>query len=291
MFSGYIPAVVTPFKDGKIDLQSFEKYIDWLSGSGVNGAVVCGSTGESLALSKDEHLELIKTAVRVANRRIQIIGGVISSSTKHCLELIENSAEYVDGLLCICPFYIKPTQKQLVDHFTTLSKATDKPIILYNNPGRVGINLGKDAFDQIVALKNVRAIKECAGDLSRFTLWRKDLKKDFDFLTGNDDSAWAALAMGAVGVVSVSANVCPQLCVKAFNAFKAGDFATFGKLRDILAPLHSLMFSEPSPAPAKYALSKMGLMHDELRAPLSSISDDLRLRIDAFMKSVENVEI
>lgn len=291
MFRGYISAVVTPFKNGQVDFEAFEKYISWLSNSGVSGIVVCGSTGESLSLSIQEQADLIKAASKVISKKIKLIGGVICSSTDTCLKLMRNSEEYVDGFLCICPFYIKPSQEQIVSHFSKLNANTSKPIILYNNPKRVGTSIEKEAFDSLVRLENILAIKECSCDLSRFTLWRKGITKDFDFLTGNDDSAFGALAMGAVGVISVSANVCPQLCVSAYNSFMKGDMQRFSQLRDILATLHSLMFAEPSPAPAKYALSRLGLMSAEVREPLTPISVDLQKRIDEFLKRIGEIEI
>jgi 4-hydroxy-tetrahydrodipicolinate synthase len=291
VFRGYISAVVTPFKNGQVDFEAFEKYISWLSNSGVSGIVVCGSTGESLSLSVQEQADLIKTANKVISKKIKLIGGVICSSTDTCLKLMRNSEEYVDGFLCICPFYIKPSQEQIVSHFSKLNANTSKPIILYNNPKRVGTSIEKKAFDSLVRLENILAIKECSCDLSRFTLWRKGLTKDFDFLTGNDDSAFGALAMGADGVISVSANVCPQLCVSAYNSFMKGDMQRFSQLRDVLSTLHSLMFAEPSPAPAKYALSRLGLMSAEVREPLTPISVDLQKRIDEFLKRVGEIEI
>ncbi len=290
MFRGYIPAVVTPFKSGKIDFEAFKKYVNWLSDSGVTGIVVCGSTGESLSLTVQEQADLIKVANKVISKRIKLISGVICSSTEICLELIRNSEEYVDGFLCICPFYIKPSQEQIVSHFSKLNANTGKPIILYNNPKRVGTSIEKKAFDSLSKLKNVVAIKECSCDLSRFTLWRKNLTKDFDFLTGNDDSSFGALAMGAIGIISVSANVCPRLCVSAYDSFMKGDMQKFSQLRDILATLHSLMFAEPSPAPAKYALNRLGLMSAEVREPLAPISVDLRNRIDEFLDKVREME-
>ncbi len=290
MFRGYIPAVVTPFKDGKVDFEAFEKYISWLSDSGVTGIVVCGSTGESLSLTVQEQADLIKVANKVISKKIKLIAGVINSSTETCLELMKNSEKCVDGFLCICPFYIKPSQEQIVSHFSKLNANTDKSIILYNNPKRVGTSIEKKAFDSLAKLKNIVAIKECSCDLSRFTLWRKSLTKDFDFLTGNDDSSFGALAMGAVGVISVSANVCPQLCVSAYDSFINGDVQNFSRIRDILATLHSLMFAEPSPAPAKYALNRLGLMSAEVREPLTPISVDLRNRIDEFLIKVRKME-
>ena len=290
VFKGYIAAVVTPFKDRKIDFEAFEKHIEWLSDSGITGIVVCGSTGESLSLSQQEQQNLIRVANDVVRGRIKLIGGVISSSTEICLDIMKNSEEYVDGFLCICPPYIKPTQDQIVSHFSKLSENTSKPIILYNNPARVGANIEKAAFDSLVRFENIAAIKECSRDLSRFALWRKDLDRNFDFLTGNDDSACGALAMGAVGVISVSTNVCPKLCVASYDSFMCGDMKSFSKYRDTLATLHSLMFAEPSPAPAKYALSKLGIMTEEVREPLTPISADLRRKIDEFLETIASEE-
>lgn len=291
MFKGYISAVVTPFKDGNVDFQAFEKYISWLSDSGISGVVVCGSTGESLSLTVQEHADLIKVASKVVSKKIKLIGGVICSSTETCLKLMRNSEEYVDGFLCICPFYIKPSQEQIVSHFSKLNANTSKPIILYNNPKRVGTSIEKEAFDSLVKLKNIVAVKECSCDLSRFALWRKDLNKDFDFLTGNDDSAFGALAMGAVGVISVSANICPHLCVSAYDSFMRGDMQKFSHYRDALAELNSLMFAEPSPAPAKYALNRLGLMSAEVREPLTPISTELQKKIDEFLDRTKEKEI
>ena len=297
MFGGYIAAVVTPFKGGRIDFDSFGRHIEWLAGSGISGIVVCGSTGESLALSSREQKELIQFASEVVSdkpvsKKIKLIGGVISPSTETCLNLMRNSEEYVDGFLCICPLYIKPSQTQIVAHFSKLSASTSKPIILYNNPSRVGTSIERCAFDSLVKLKNIVAVKECSRDLSRFILWRKDLSRDFDFLTGNDDSAFGALAMGAVGVISVSANVCPQLCVSAYDSCVRGDMASFARYRDVLASLNSVMFAEPSPAPAKYALKRLGIVaSEEVREPLTSISVDLRRKIDEFLEKVNFEEI
>lgn len=294
MFRGYIAAVVTPFKGGRVDFESFGRHIKWLSNSGVSGIVVCGSTGESLSLTSQEQKDLIQFASKIVSKKIKLIGGVISPSTEVCLNLMKNSEEYVDGFLCICPPYIKPTQTQIVAHFSKLNAETAKPIILYNNPSRVGTSIEREAFNYLSKLKNIVAIKECAHDLSRFTMWRKGLSRDFDFLTGNDDSAFGALAMGAVGVISVSANVCPRLCVLAYDAFMRGDMTVFAKYRDDLASLHSLMFAEPSPAPAKYALRRLEIIaSEEVREPLTSISDGLRQKIDEFLGEIvpcQNIE-
>ena len=188
--------------------------------------------------------------------------------------------------MCICPFYVKPSQNQIYNHFETLSKLTARDIVLYNNSSRVGTSIGFDTLKKLCEIKNIVAIKECTSDLSVFTLWRSELKDNFTFLTGNDDTACAALAMGAKGAVSVSANIAPELCVKMYSAFTNGNVEEFKKLRDALAPLHDLMFAEPTPGPVKYALSRIGLVEDELRMPLSSISVELKGKIDSLIETL-----
>jgi 4-hydroxy-tetrahydrodipicolinate synthase len=273
-------AVVTPFKNGKIDIRAFEKYIGYIIGSGISGIVVCGSTGESLSLSNEEKIELIRTAAAVNDGKIKLIGGAICTTTEDCVEFINKTEKYVDSFLCTCPFYIKPSQQQIYDYFERISDSTSRSIILYNNHERVGINIEFNLFQKLCELKNVIAIKECSSDLSRFSVWRALTKKKFNFLTGNDNTACAALAMGANGVISVSANVAPELCIRMYNAFKQNNLEGFAVLRDTLMHLHELMFAEPSPAPVKYALSRMGLISNELRAPLSPVSLELQEKIN-----------
>jgi 4-hydroxy-tetrahydrodipicolinate synthase len=287
MFNGYMVALVTPFENKRIDFVAFERYINYLEAQGVGGIVACGSTGESLSLSVDEKVELIKAAAAFIKGKTKLIGGIIDSSTDICGELIKKTEEYVDGFLCICPFYLKPSQEQICNHFKKLSELTSRDIILYNNPSRGGADIGFNTFCELTELPNITALKECANDVSRFALWRAAVHKKFSFLTGNDDTACGALAMGAHGVVSVSANVAPDFCNKMYDAFSKKDLEKFSILRDMLAPLHEAMFEEPSPAPVKYALSKLGLMSDELRAPLSPIGVWLRKKIDDIMIKLE----
>ena len=286
MYKGYIAAIVTPFSGDKIDFNSFESYINYISNSKLSGFVVCGSTGESLSLSENEKIESVKKASEINRGKIKIIAGVIDSATSNCYEFMKKTEKYVDAFLCICPFYVKPSQEQIVKHFATLAESTEKDIILYNNPGRVGTSIGFDALRRLTEISNVKAIKECASDLSVFSLLKPKIKNDFNFLSGNDDSACGAFAMGAEGVVSVSANVAPGLCSEMYESFCAGDPEKFARLRDQLSPLHKLMFTEPSPGPVKYALSKLGLMKNELRMPLSPITSSLQKEIYEVMRSL-----
>jgi len=286
MISGYIAAIVTPFSDGKVDIESFKKYLSFLADSKISGVVVCGSTGESLSLSMQEKIELIKAAHRVIGGKIKLFAGVIDAATHNCLDFIKKTEEIVDGFLCICPFYIKPSQNQIYEHFKTISDATKRNIILYNNPGRVGTSIDFSTLKKLTSQKNIVAVKECTSDLSVFSTWRTALKEDFAFLSGNDDTAAAALSMGAAGVISVTANIAPELCGTMFSAFQQNNLERFAVVRDALEPLHKLMFAEPSPGPVKYALSKLGLMKEELRMPLSPISSTLKAKIDKVMREL-----
>jgi 4-hydroxy-tetrahydrodipicolinate synthase len=286
MLSGYIAAVVTPFSDGKVDIRAFEKYLYYLVGSGISGVVVCGSTGESLSLSEEEKIELIRSAAAVNSGKIRLIAGAIYPVTDACLRFIDRAKEYVDNFLCTCPFYIKPSQQQIYDFFKKLNDSTSRGIIIYNNPDRIGTDIKVDTFQKICELENIVGIKECSSDLSRFSARRLSIKKKFSFLSGNDSTACAALAMGATGVISVSANIAPELFVRMHNAFKQNNLESFAVLRDTLAPLHDLTFEEPSPAPVKYALSKRGMISNELRAPLSPISIELQTKIDRVIKGL-----
>ncbi|MDR2267938.1 MAG: 4-hydroxy-tetrahydrodipicolinate synthase [Holosporaceae bacterium] len=284
MFHGYFAAVATPFSGGAIDFSAFERYMLYIANSGVSGAVVGACTGEAISLSVDEKIELSSVAAKTVSGKIKIIAGVMETTTNGCLELIKNLEKHVDGFLCICPYFVKPSSEQTYLHLHRLSSSTTRSIIIYNNPLRTCSKIDFDTLQKLAELNNVVAIKDCSSDISVFTSWRTRLKENFAFLSGIDNAACGALAMGADGVVSVSANIMPEMCVKLYNSFRKGDMERFAPLRDMLHPLHELMFAAPSPAPAKYALSKMGYMSDELRAPLTTIDQDLRAKIDDFLK-------
>ncbi|MDR3187175.1 MAG: 4-hydroxy-tetrahydrodipicolinate synthase [Holosporaceae bacterium] len=281
MLNGYVAAAVTPFKSGKLDLAAFEKYIHHLSIQGISGVVVCGSTGEALALSLQEKIELLRVASKLIDGRVKIICGVIDPITANCLELIKKVEKFADYFLCISPFYIKPSSDQIFQHFRILGENTRKEIIIYNNPGRVGREIDFDTLKKLYHLPNITAVKECSTNLSRYAHEYMRMKEKFSFLAGNDEMVCAALAMGADGAISASVNVATDLCMKMYKAFQQKDMERFGILRDTLAPLHELMFAEPSPAPVKYLLSKWGFMQNELRAPLTPITKALEERIDA----------
>jgi 4-hydroxy-tetrahydrodipicolinate synthase len=289
MFCGYFAAIVSPFRDSMLDFAALEKYLTYLIDAGISGVVVCGSTGESVLLSPEEKLELIGVASRIVGGRVKVIAGVLDPSTENCVDFIHKLEHLVDGFLCICPFFIKPSQSQIYTHFETLNTSTERPIIIYNNPTRVGVKLDLDTFIRLSRLKNIVAIKDCNLDPSVFVQWRMALDSvgtQFDFLAGNDDAVAAAMAMGASGAISVSANVAPALCQKMYEALNQQDMEKFKTLRDNLDPLHRLMFEEPSPAPAKYALSRLGIMENELRLPLSPVGKILQEKIDLYLQEI-----
>ncbi|GHU10613.1 4-hydroxy-tetrahydrodipicolinate synthase [Alphaproteobacteria bacterium] len=286
MFSGHFAAVVTPFADGKVDFRSLEKYINHLISSGISGIVVCGSTGETLSLSQAEKIDIITRVAKIIDGKAKIVAGVIESATHNCLDLMKNTEDSVDGFLCICPYYIKPSQQQIYTHFEKLSTSTSKKLILYNNPSRVGSSIAFDTLKRLSELENIAAIKECGSDLSVFSSWRLQLKEGFSFIAGDDTTACGAIALGADGIISVSANVAPEICTTMYQALKKGEMERFAASRDMIAPLHSVMFDAPNPAPVKYALSRLGYVQNELRDPLSPIDDQLKAKIDEVMKKV-----
>ncbi|MDR3155540.1 MAG: 4-hydroxy-tetrahydrodipicolinate synthase [Holosporaceae bacterium] len=289
MFCGYFAAIVSPFREMKLDFVSLEKYLAHLIGSGISGVVVCGSTGESLLLSPDERLELVRATSVIAGGKVKVIAGTLDPSTNNCVRFMRQVEHFVDGFLCICPFFIKPSQSQIYTHFERLSASIELPIILYNNPARTGVKLDFETFIKLSQLKNILAIKECAADLSVFAHWRSalnDIGKEFNFLAGNDEVAPAAMAMGASGAISVSANVAPILCQKMYEALNKQDMEKFKVLRDDLDQLHRLMFEEPSPAPVKYALSRLGMVKNELRAPLCPVGLILQEKIDLWLRKI-----
>ncbi|GHT91259.1 4-hydroxy-tetrahydrodipicolinate synthase [Alphaproteobacteria bacterium] len=287
MFSGYFAAIVTPFVDGKVDLKSLEKYINYLVGSGVSGIVVCASTGEALSLSHQEKIDVITTAAKIADGKTRIIAGIVCLSTQDCFELMKKTESCVDAFLCVCPYYVRPSQEQIYAHFEKLSSSTSNKLILYNNPPRVGTSIAFDTLRRLSELNNIVGIKECGPDLSVFASWRLQLKEGFSLISGDDATACGALALGAEGIISVSANVIPEVCVTMYQALKRGEMERFSAARDMIAPVHSVMFEAPSPAPVKYVLSRLGYIQNELRLPMSPISEQLKAKIDDVMKKMD----
>jgi 4-hydroxy-tetrahydrodipicolinate synthase len=270
MFSGAIPALITPFRDGKVDDEAFSMLVEWQVARGVSALVPCGTTGESATLSYDEHYHMIDMCVAVSAGRVPVIAGVGSNDTATAIQhMVRAKAMGASAGLSVAPYYNRPTQDGMVAHFAALTAACDLPLVIYNVPGRTVTDILPETLTRIAALPNVVAVKDASGDLARVTTHRQMLGADFCQLSGNDDLWLPHAALGGVGCISVTANVAPGLCADFARALAEGRQGDALALHERLFPLHQAMFADASPGPAKYALAQL---HEW-------ISDDVRLPI------------
>ncbi|MGQ0527100.1 MAG: 4-hydroxy-tetrahydrodipicolinate synthase [Alphaproteobacteria bacterium] len=284
MFKGSITALVTPFKNGEIDWPAFENIIEWQIEQGSHGLVPCGTTGESPTLTHDEHLAIVERCVRTVKGRVPVIAGSGSNSTAKTIELTRHAKQSgAAAALIVTPYYNKPTQEGLYQHYKAVHDAVSIPIIIYNIPGRSVIDMNVDTMARLAELPNIAGVKDATGDLERPPLLRHQAGEEFCQLTGNDGSSPAFLAQGGHGCISVAANIVPALSAQMQEAWMKGDFKTFAHVRDLLAPLWSAIFCETNPAPTKYALSRLDLCTDEVRLPMVKASANARKIVDAAM--------
>lgn len=284
---GSIPALVTPFKGGKVDMEAFARIVEWQIASGSHGLVPCGTTGETPTLSTEEHLSVIKACVKAARGRVPVIAGAGSNSTEKAVMLAKGAERNgADAILVVTPYYNKPMQEGLFQHFKAVHDACALPVILYNVPGRTGIEISVETVVRLGKLPRIVGIKDASVDLSRPLAIRRQLGPDFIQLSGEDATVAAYLAQGGHGCISVTANVAPRLCADLHNAWVEGDMIRFSILRDRLLPLHKTLFAETNPSPAKYCLSKLGLLRDELRLPLLPVGQQTRKLLDTAMRAV-----
>lgn len=287
MFQGSITAMITPFKDGEIDWKAFDHLVEWQIAQGTHGLVPCGTTGESPTVSHDEHNAIIKRCVDVVKGRIPVLAGTGSNSTKEAVDLTIMAKEAgADGALSVVPYYNKPSQEGMYEHFKAVENV-GLPIVLYNIPGRSVVALENDTIARLAELDNIVGIKDATGDLARPVDLRRLVGNDFLQLSGCDESVAGFLAQGGHGVISVVSNIAPKESATLVKAWQNGDIATFSKLRDQLNFLSVELFCESSPAPVKYAASKMGLCTDQVRLPILPASAGARARVDAAMKHAE----
>ncbi len=286
MFKGSITALITPFQNGEVDWKSFEKLVEWQIENGTDGLVPCGTTGESPTLSHDEHHQIVKRCIEITKDRIPVIAGTGSNSTKEAISLTQYAQkDGADAALVVTPYYNKPSQDGLYAHYKALHDATDIPILIYNIPGRSVIDMSIDTMSRLAELPRIVGVKDATGDLSRPTLMRGRVGDKFCQLSGNDDTATGFLAQGGHGCISVASNVAPALCAKMQDAWTSGDQKTMSECRDLLAPLIKALFCETSPAPVKYAASRLGFGTDEIRLPLVPASAAARKAVDEAMAS------
>lgn len=284
MFKGSMPALVTPMANGQVDKDALKKLVNWHVSEGSHGLVPVGTTGESPTLSHDEHEEVIRIVVAEAAGRIPVIAGAGSNNTAEALRFTEFAKEVgAAAALVVTPYYNKPTQKGLIAHFEALNEV-GIPIVIYNIPPRSVIDMTPQTMGQLAKLENIIGVKDATADLNRVNLQRQHCGKDFIQLSGEDGTALAFNAQGGVGCISVTANVAPRLCAEFQEATLAGDYAKALEYQDRLMPLHTAIFLEPGLCGAKYGLSKLGMCSDEVRLPLTGLSDDTKAEIDAAMR-------
>jgi 4-hydroxy-tetrahydrodipicolinate synthase len=286
MFSGSIPALVTPFRDGAFDEAAFRKLVDWQIAEGSSALVPCGTTGESSTLSNAEHHKVIEVCVEQAAGRVPIIAGCGSNDTANALLHMHFSKKCgASAGLIVAPYYNRPNQDGIYAHFATIAQNVDLPIILYNVPGRTVTDIEPETVCRLAQLKSVAGIKDASGDLSRVTDHRMGISKEFCQLSGDDELALPFNAAGGVGCISVSANVAPKLCAQFQEACKNNEFKLARELNDKLYPLHYAMFSDASPGPVKYALTRVHpWIGEEMRLPLTPCSAAARAQVDAALE-------
>jgi 4-hydroxy-tetrahydrodipicolinate synthase len=281
-----MPALVTSFKNGAVDLDGFAAHVEWQIAEGSHGLVPVGTTGESPTLAHDEHYAVITACVEVAAKRVPVIAGCGSNDTRTALAHLAHAEKVgADAALIVVPYYNKPSQAGLIAHFTALHDATSLPIIIYNIPGRSVADMSVETMAALAKLPRIIGVKDATGNIARVAQQRLACGTDFIQLSGNDDMAVGFNAQGGVGAISVTANVAPKLCAQMQEATLRGDYAEARRINDTLARLHRAMFLEASPAPAKYALSLLGLCADELRLPLVPVqSQAVKAEIKAAMQ-------
>lgn len=283
MFSGSIPALVTPFRDGSFDEKAFRRLVDWQIENGSSALVPCGTTGESSTLSNAEHHRVIEVCVEQAAGRVPVIAGCGSNDTTNAMLHMNFSKKCgAKAALVVAPYYNRPNQRGIYAHFAALAEKNDLPIILYNVPARTVTDIEPETVCELAKLPTVVGIKDASGDLSRVTDHRMGIGKDFCQLSGDDELALPFNAAGGVGCISVTANVAPKLCAEFQAATAAHDYVKARELNDRLYPLHYAMFADASPGPVKYALTRLhDWLEEDMRLPLTPCSDEARKQVDA----------
>jgi 4-hydroxy-tetrahydrodipicolinate synthase len=275
MFTGSGVAIVTPFKDDKIDFNKLEELLEWHVSEGTDAIVICGTTGESATMSDEEQKEAIKFTVEKINKRIPVIAGAGSNNTKHSIELSQ-CAENVgaDGLLIVTPYYNKATQKGLLEHYTSIADSVNIPIIIYNVPGRTGLNILPSTVKELSKHPNIKGIKEASGNIAQVAEVARLVPKDFYIYSGNDDMIVPLLSLGGHGVISVVANILPKDTHNMVQYFLDGDFKSSKDLQLKMKPLIDALFIEVNPIPIKEAMNMLGMEVGPCRLPLTAMSDD-----------------
>lgn len=281
-------AIVTPFKGGKIDEESLKRLIDFQIENGTDVIVPCGTTGESATLTHEEHEVVISTVIKHVNKRVKVLAGAGSNSTAEAVRLQEFCQKAgADGTLHITPYYNKPTQEGLFQHFQAIAKSSDVPIILYNVPSRTGVNMLAETTIKLSAIDTIVGVKEASGNLGQALAIINGTDEDFALLSGEDALTYSLYCLGGKGAISVTANVAPQKCAEQYQAIRQGDFQKALQIHNELLELHDVMFIETNPIPVKAALAIMGSIEEEYRLPMVCASSQNREKIKAVLKKME----
>jgi 4-hydroxy-tetrahydrodipicolinate synthase len=285
MFKGSLVALITPFRHGAVDEVAFQEFVAWQLGQGTHGLVPCGTTGEAPALEHKEQVRVIALCAEVAKGKAPIIAGTGSNSTAHTIEMTRAAKEAgADAALIVCPYYNKPTQEGLFQHFKAVHDAVEIPIVIYNIPGRTSVDMSNATMARLSKLPNIVGVKDATNDLARPLRMRVEIGADFALLSGEDATAVAYLAQGGDGCISVTANVAPRLLSEMHEAWQRGDVKTVRRINECLIPLHDALFAETSPAPVKYAASLLGRCTAEVRQPLWQVGPETQDKVSRAMR-------
>jgi 4-hydroxy-tetrahydrodipicolinate synthase len=283
-FQGSFTALVTPFRNGSLDEKAFRDLVEWQIVEGTNGLVPVGTTGESPTLSHDEHKQVVEWCVQVVNGRAPVVAGAGSNSTKEAIELSRHAEKAgADAVLVVTPYYNKPTQEGLYQHYKAINDAIGIPIFIYNIPARSVIDMSVDTMKRLFELPNIAGVKDATANVIRVSQQRQAMGAGFNQLSGEDASALGFMAHGGHGCISVTSNVAPRLCAEFQGACLKGDYAGALALQDKLMPLHTALFLETNPAPAKYALSILGKCDETVRLPMVPVAASTRSAVRAAM--------
>ena len=287
LFHSSYTALLTPFKDNKVDYSSYKELIDFQINNGTHGLVPVGTTGESPTLSHDEHKKLIEVCIEQSNGRVPVIAGAGSNSTSEAVDFVKHACSAgADGLLVVTPYYNKPTQSGLLAHYNELIKHASKPIIIYDIPGRSVIQMTDETMAKLAQDQFIVGVKDATADLTRPTRLQNIIGDNFIQLSGEDGTALAYLAAGGHGCISVTANIAPNLLSRMHNAWKQGDINTAQEINKKLMPLHDALFCETSPGPLKYAASLLGICSSDARLPIVEIEEDSKLKVKNALKKI-----
>ena len=286
-FTGSYTALLTPFRQGAVDERAFQELVAWQIAEGTEGLVPCGTTGESPTLSHAEHKRVIELTVEVAKGKAVIMAGAGSNSTAEAVDFTQHAQKAgADAVLVVCPYYNRPTQDGLYQHYKAIHDASDIPIIIYNIPGRTSVDMSIETMTRLAELPRIQGVKDAANDLARPLRTRLAIGPKFSMLSGDDITVVAFLAQGGDGCISVVSNVAPRLCADLHQAWRVGDLAELRRLNEKLAPLADALFVESSPAPVKYAASLLGKCLPEIRGPLVEASPNARERVQVALRQV-----